>query len=83
MHIWLSFTQIKVHNHMNLHNGSGSYTCIFIKTNCQRKFKRFNRSKKMEQIHVRNIRTIQLELVYLNNLRIEYELSNIAEGRKA
>lgn len=28
-------------------------------------------------------RTIQLELVYLNNLRLEYELSNIAEGRKA
>lgn len=27
--------------------------------------------------------TIQSELVYLNNLRLEYELSNIAEGRKA
>lgn len=31
----------------------------------------------------KKIRTIQLELVYLNNLRLEYELSNIAEGRKA
>lgn len=31
----------------------------------------------------KKIRTIQLELVYLNNLRLEDELSNIAEGRKA
>lgn len=73
----------QVHNNMNLHNGSGSYICIFIKTKCQRKFERFTDRRKWNKCMYRNIRTIQSELVYLNNLRLEYELSNIAEGRKA
>lgn len=43
----------------------------------------FTDRRKWNKYMCGNIRTIQLELVYLNNLRLEYELSNIAEGRKA
>lgn len=43
----------------------------------------FTDRRKWNKYMYRNTRTIQSEFVYLNNLRLEYELSNIAEGRKA